>query len=170
MGQSVALKLQSLLDLLYLEHILDTFGHFIDESPHDKTNKIACAPSEDSDQPEHPPSLIRVVTIRMKKALVLSYPLRAQWKLWSDWADVQADLSLRWAHSDFGGFVMRRLRYNKSRCIQKIKADQTRKRKNITFRLLQNIRKGGTSTHEYLGECTLNLGCILPLNFHRRQC
>ena len=51
----MALKLQSLLDLLYLDHILDTFGHFIDESPHDKTNKIACAPSEDSDQPEHPP-------------------------------------------------------------------------------------------------------------------
>ena len=29
MGQSVALKLQSLLDVLYLEHILDTSGHFI---------------------------------------------------------------------------------------------------------------------------------------------
>ena len=29
MGQSVALKLQSLMDVLYLEHILDTFGHFI---------------------------------------------------------------------------------------------------------------------------------------------
>ena len=30
------------------------------EPPHDKTNKVACAPSEDSDQPGHPPSLIRV--------------------------------------------------------------------------------------------------------------
>ena len=29
MGQSVALKLQSLLDGLQLEHILNTFGHFI---------------------------------------------------------------------------------------------------------------------------------------------
>ena len=28
------------------------------EPPHDKTNKVACAPSEDSDQPGHPPSLI----------------------------------------------------------------------------------------------------------------
>ena len=28
------------------------------EPPHDKTNKMACAPSEDSDQPRHPPSLI----------------------------------------------------------------------------------------------------------------
>ena len=29
---------------------------------------------------------------------------------WSDWADAQADLSLRWAHSLFVGFVMRRLK------------------------------------------------------------
>ena len=28
------------------------------ESPHDKINKMACAPSEDSDQPGHLPSLI----------------------------------------------------------------------------------------------------------------
>ena len=28
------------------------------ELPHDKTNKMTCAPSEDSDQPGHPPSLI----------------------------------------------------------------------------------------------------------------
>ena len=27
---------------------------------HYKTNKMTCAPSEDSDQPGHPPSLIRV--------------------------------------------------------------------------------------------------------------
>ena len=42
---------------------------------------MACAPSEDLDQPRHPPSLIRVFTVRMKKAWVLSYPLRAQWRL-----------------------------------------------------------------------------------------
>ena len=29
MGQSVALKLQSLLDVLYLQHILDIIGNFI---------------------------------------------------------------------------------------------------------------------------------------------
>ena len=68
------------------------------------------APSEDSDQPGHPPSLIRVFAVRMKKAWVLSYPLNAQRRLWSDWADAQADLSLRWAHSHFVGFVMRRLK------------------------------------------------------------
>ena len=37
-----------------------------------------CAPSEDSDQPGHPPSLIRVFAVRMKKAWLLSYPLSAQ--------------------------------------------------------------------------------------------
>ena len=71
-----------------------------------------CAPSEDSDQPGHSPSLIRVVAVRMKKAWVLSYPLSAQRRLWSDWANAQADLSLRWAHSHFVGFVMRRLIYS----------------------------------------------------------
>ena len=32
-----------------------------------------------------------------------------QRRLWSDWADAQADLSLRWAHSHIVGFVMSRL-------------------------------------------------------------
>ena len=34
------------------------------EPPHDKTNTMACAPSEDSDQPGHLPSLIRVFAVR----------------------------------------------------------------------------------------------------------
>ena len=37
---------------------------------------MACAPSEDSDQSGHPPSLIRVFAVRMKKA----------WVLYTDWA------------------------------------------------------------------------------------
>ena len=40
-----------------------------------------CAPSEDSDQPGRPPSLIRVFAVPMKKAWVLSYPLSAQRRL-----------------------------------------------------------------------------------------
>ena len=68
-----------------------------------------CAPSEDSDQPGHPPSLIRVFTVRMKKSWVLSYQLSAQRRLWSDWADALAVLSLRWAHTHYVGFVMSRL-------------------------------------------------------------
>ena len=47
------------------------------EPPRDKTNKMACAPSEDSDQPGHPPSLIRVFAV-----------------------DAQADLSLRCPHEE----------------------------------------------------------------------
>ena len=34
------------------------------DTAHDKTNKIACAPSEDTDQPGHPSSLIRVFAVR----------------------------------------------------------------------------------------------------------
>ena len=43
------------------------------ESPHDKTNKLIRSPSEDSDQPGHPASLIRGFTVRVKKGWVLSY-------------------------------------------------------------------------------------------------
>ena len=69
--------------------------------PRDKINKMACAPSEDSDQPGHTPSLIRVFAVRMKKAWVLSYPLSAQWRLWSDWAKDAGHTC------HFVGFVMR---------------------------------------------------------------
>ena len=37
-----------------------------------KTNKIACAPSDDLDQPKHPPSLSSVFAVRMKKAWLLN--------------------------------------------------------------------------------------------------
>ena len=40
----------------------------INEPPHDKTNKVACAPSKDSDRPWQSPSLINVFAVRMKKA------------------------------------------------------------------------------------------------------
>ena len=43
----------------------------------DMTKPTKCAPSEDSDQPGHPSSLIRVFAVRMKKPWVLSYPLSA---------------------------------------------------------------------------------------------
>ena len=45
---------------------------------HLMTNQqYGCAPSEDSDQPGHPPSLIRVFAVRMKKGWNLSYPSKA---------------------------------------------------------------------------------------------
>ena len=62
-----------------------------------KPTKMACAPSEDSDQPGFPPILIRVFAVRMEKVWVFSFPLSV---------DAQADLSLRWAHIHCVGFVM----------------------------------------------------------------
>ena len=56
--------------------------------------------------------------IRIKKASVLSYPLSAQRRPWSEWADAEADLSLRWAHSHFVGFVMSRLNYTLNHKLQ----------------------------------------------------
>ena len=41
--------------------------HF--EPPHTKTNKMTFVPSEDSDQPGHPPSLIRVFAVRSMGSL-----------------------------------------------------------------------------------------------------
>ena len=46
-----------------------------------KPAKCGCAPSEDSDQPGHPHSLIRDFVVRMKKPWVLSYQLSAQRRL-----------------------------------------------------------------------------------------
>ena len=60
---------------------------------------MTCAPSEDSDQSEHPPSLIRVFAVRMNIPWVLIYPFSTQRRPWSNWAlggSAQSDLSLRW--------------------------------------------------------------------------
>ena len=53
-----------------------------------------CVCPADSDQPGRSPSLIRVFGVHLKKGWILSYPRRAQRRLWSDWVDAQADLSL----------------------------------------------------------------------------
>ena len=43
------------------------------EPEHDKTNKMTCALSEDSDQPGHAPSLIRVLAVRSMVAKELMF-------------------------------------------------------------------------------------------------
>ena len=50
-----------------VQDLADTLNHGgqIDEPHRDKTNEMACACSEDSDQPGHPPSLIRVFAVRL---------------------------------------------------------------------------------------------------------
>ena len=70
-----------------------------------KPTKWHVSPAK-KDQTGHPPNLVRVFAVRLRKACVLSYPFSAQWRLWSDWADVQAYLSLRWAHIHFVDSVM----------------------------------------------------------------
>ena len=100
-----------------------------------------CAPSEDSDQPGHPPSLIRVFAVHMKKHWVLSYPLSAQRRLWSDWADAHADLSLRWAHTHFVGFVMSWLNYVITLLVWK-----TKKWASSRENLSSGLRPGKTQT------------------------
>ena len=49
-------------------------------------------------------SLIRVFAVCMKKHWALNYLFSAQWRLWSDWVDAHADLSLCWAHMSFCWF------------------------------------------------------------------
>ena len=51
-----------------------------------------CAPIEDSDQPGHPPSLIRVFAVRSMGREGPKLSSYGQRWLWSDWADAQADL------------------------------------------------------------------------------
>ena len=110
-GSTLFAKANLSLNLRFLWHCMFCFFTYkVIWAATCQNQQSDCAPSEDSDQPWHPPSLIRVFAVHMKKAWVLNYPLSAS-ELWSDCADAQADLSLRWAHSHFVGFVMSGLKY-----------------------------------------------------------
>ena len=127
-------------------------GSYVNEPPHDKTNKMACAPSEDLNQPGHLPPLIRVFAVRIRKARVLSYPLSVQRRIWSDWADAQADLSLHWAHSYFVGFVMRWLKLMWSNSSQRMpfpRLFKPRHEKNCLRGLRPGIFKSQTSLYSH---------------------
>ena len=81
---------------------LDTRKKYF-EPPHDKTNKIIFAPSEDSDQPEHPPSLTRVFAVRSVGSLgpnVASGGPKDSDQTW--W--MPRLICLRWAHRSFCSF------------------------------------------------------------------
>ena len=76
------------------------------EPPHKKTKKMAYAPSEDSDQPGHPPSLIRVSPSAWKNFCPIKRTVKTLIRLgrcpgWSDFLAGRTD--------PFVGFVMRRL-------------------------------------------------------------
>ena len=81
----------------------------INKPPRDKTNNVVVRPVKTQiSLGIHP--VWSVFAVRTKKACILSYPLSPHWRLWADWADAQTDLSLRWAHTNFVGFVTRRLK------------------------------------------------------------
>ena len=71
------MKIVSSVSLSLAHMYMERVRNCRNELHRDKTNKMACAPSEDPDQPGHLPSLIRVFAVHLKKAWVLSYPLSA---------------------------------------------------------------------------------------------
>ena len=66
--------------------------HIIIEPPHGKTNKMACAHSDKSDQPVRPRSVIGIFAVCSLGSLGPIVSSCGQRRLWLDWADVQADL------------------------------------------------------------------------------
>ena len=73
--------------------------------PYDKTNKMACAPSKDSDQPGHLPSLIRVFAVCMKNAWRMLKSFVTNWAHSEDWSD-WADGCPGWSESSLGAHVI----------------------------------------------------------------
>ena len=81
--------------------ILLPIGAWAGNEPwHNKTNKMSVRPAKTRISL----GIHSVWSVFTKKAWVFSYPLSAQRRLWLDWADAQADLSLRWAHMPFWWF------------------------------------------------------------------
>ena len=72
----------------------------INEPSHDKAYNKTCATSEDSDQPAHSHSLIRVFADRICLLQPPGYPKRDKREPLPYWVDVQADLSVWWSHRD----------------------------------------------------------------------
>ena len=56
------------------------------------------------DQLAHLHSLIRVFVVHMKKLCIPDNPKCTQWRFWSDYVNVQADLNLCWAYISEGTF------------------------------------------------------------------
>ena len=78
------------------------------EPPRDKTNNVAVRPAKTQISMGIHPVWSESSLCTQWVAKDSSF-LHADSEDWSDWADAQPDLSLRWAHTHFVGFVMRRL-------------------------------------------------------------
>ena len=122
----------------------------INEQRHDKTNKMSVRPARTQIRPGWSEYSLSA----WRKLGSLSYPLSAEQRLWSDWADAQADLSLRWAHTHFIGFVMLRLKYWKLGDI---------------LGMGQDLEKYKVGYELHCGEKELAFFCILECTFLRVQ-
>ena len=80
------------------------------EPPRDKTNKVTVHPAKIQISLGIRPVWSESSLCAQWVAKGSSF-LHAYSEDWSDWADAQADLSLRWVHSHFVGFVMSRLKW-----------------------------------------------------------
>ena len=81
-------------------------------------------PSKDSDQPGHPPSLIRVSNIRSMDSEGSKVSSCRQRRLWSDWADAQADLSLCWVQRSCCWFSHVQAQFIVLTCFKRFKKDR----------------------------------------------
>ena len=80
------------------------------EPRHDKTNKVSVRPAKTQISLGIHPVWSESSLCAQWVAKDPSF-LHADGEDWSDWADAQTDLSLRWAHTHFVGFVMSRLKW-----------------------------------------------------------
>ena len=90
-----------LTDRLLFWNIASASENIKHEPGQNTSYKIVCAPSEDSDQPAHPRSLIRVFAGHSVGSQISEASLGGQWRLWEACVDVQADLSLCWVLMQF---------------------------------------------------------------------
>ena len=104
------------------------------EPPRAKTNKMTFAPSEDSGRPGHPPCLIRILSVRMKK----------HWSSATHWAHCGCP---GWSESSLGAqiillvmFVMRR--------IELFTTDETQMR--VSWLILQWLSFRAKELHDHL--------------------
>ena len=90
-----------------------SFKTFIITKPeYDKTNKMTYVPSKDADQPEHPPSLIRVFAVGMMKSVwVYKATQNLHSKDWSDWVDAQVIWVFSGHTGHFVGLVVQLLTF-----------------------------------------------------------
>ena len=86
--------------------IVDRYVWVIIEPEHDKTNTVSCASSEDSDQPGHRHSLIRVFDVRSVGSYGPQVTACDQRRLWSDWADARLIWVFGGRTGHFVGFVV----------------------------------------------------------------